>query len=189
MDQKTFAAIRAERIAAVTFGKAFYTYEIRNTWVDWSGTTSITHRPSGFTMTIDDAKNWAEKSRVQGSRFRIEEIPIVGVHGRSATLYLCERKSSRPMARYADVICALTTPPTLALLMDTITRKPVSGLVCHLSKGIEEVTETDGTYWRRESSPGRGFNSLGWSLKQENIDDAAIRRIATTLDSSRILCA
>lgn len=116
LNPRVVAAIRAEPIA---LGKAFYTYEIRNAWVDWNGTTSITHRPSGFTLTIEEAKDWAERSRVQGSRFRIEEIPISGIYGTSVTLYLSERKSSRLLARYADVICSPTTLATLAFVIDT----------------------------------------------------------------------
>lgn len=181
MDQKKQQKIKDEKVESVEVGKVFHLYERRNEWVNWSGDTDIVSRSGrAVKLFLFEAEQSAEKSRLQGTKFFIDEVPAVCIRGTSgALLLLTELFSDRPMGWYFSRASSLNGVKTLGSLMDALV--PTKWGVQSLYEEQMSVTPLDGKYFSRVSFPGNGKNHMAWSLKVRKIDDQAIQKVATEL--------
>lgn len=180
MDLNT-SRVKEERVVTVSHGKAFHVFDRRNQWTDWSGNTAITRRPWGLLISLNEAEQWAESSRVQGTSFIIEELPVVCAKSNSGTLLLGERNSVRPMNGWRALLEHLDGVPTIGSLIDALASPQRDRLVQVTIGRLRDVTVTDGAYFSRQSSPGKGRNHLAWTLKLVQIDDTSVLQVATYL--------
>src|ERR1035441_369921 len=116
MDQKKQRQINEESIASIDLRKAYLVFDRRNQWTDLNRTTAITRRNWGFLLSLNDAEKWAESSRLQGTSFLIDELPIICVRCKSGALLLSERNSARPMSWYSSIAPSLTGIRTIGAL-------------------------------------------------------------------------
>lgn len=181
MNQKKVKQISEENIDSVDLGMAYLVFDRRNLWTDWNGTTAMSRRNWGFVLSLNDAEQWAEASRLQGTGFIIDELPMLCVRSRSGALLLSERNSSRPMSWYPSIAPSLDGVRTIGALASAFAASKVKWGIQHLSAGRVNVTATSGVYYSRESSPGKGRNHLAWSLMPQKIDDTPMRQIAADM--------
>jgi hypothetical protein len=164
LDHKKQNRLEQEPIESVDFGKAFHVSDRRNQWVDWNGTTAITRRPWGLLLSLSDAKDWAESSRLQGTNFIIDELPVVCAKSKSGGLLFSERRSAHPMSWYPSISSSFSEIQSIGALKALLSSKARSGIHVLVAAPVT-VLPTDGVYYSRESSPGTGGNHLGWTLK------------------------
>jgi len=181
MDKRKQEQISEEIITSVDLGKVYLAFDRRNQWTDWSGSTAVMRRNWGIALSLRDAMHWAESSRLQGTSFLIDELPIICVRCKSGALLLGERNSARPMDPYRSVASALTGIRTVASLRDAFVSSKGKQSIHHLLEGPAAITGTEGTYYLRESSPGKGRNGLAWSLKPKALDDTPMREIVADM--------
>ena len=173
-----------EILQGVEIGKCFLLYEIRNEWVDWNGTTvRMARRGWRVHLALSNAEQAAEKSRLQGTKFEIREWPIVCFRGTSGVLVATEVQSRRPLAALARNRQTSLKGNTLGVVLNWIPDD--RGVISDFISGCPPIVNLDGVYYSRKSSPGRGKNSLGWTLKPQEVDDSAIQAIAA--DGGRFL--
>ncbi|MCW7553007.1 hypothetical protein NX722_10210 [Endozoicomonas gorgoniicola] len=74
--------IKKETPISVKMIRNYFESETRNKWVDWNGNTSIEKSSSVFSFfTFEDASEYAEKFRIQGTKFKIDEYPAILIGG------------------------------------------------------------------------------------------------------------
>ena len=87
----TEAIIKKEPITAINIGKGYHLYQRRNEWVNWDGDTDTVKRSaSTIFLTLDEAKEMAERRRTRGTQFFIDEVPILSVDTKLGSLIFTE---------------------------------------------------------------------------------------------------
>ncbi len=172
---------RNEVILGVEYGKAYFITDRRNRWINWNGDTMISLMPRAFVLTLKEAEEEAESMRVQGSGFIIDEVPVVCARGRISSLIFCERRRCTLMNRWVDPVSKLSGNLTIAKILEVVDKTPGYITRALLGHPRMPLTETDGVYYERQSSPGHRGNGLGWVLKPQDINDDAVKDIAKRL--------
>ena len=181
MDQKKQQKLRDEHIESIDIGKVFHACDQRNQWVDWNGNTDVVRRAWGFALTLDEAEQWTERNRVQGTSFQIEELPAICVKGKSGSLFFTERNSSHPMNWFSSSVSSLHGVNSIGSLIEVFSTPKANRVYRQLFEKVADAAPADGLYYLRKSSPGKGKNHMGWSLKPQNIDDTVMRQIVAEL--------
>jgi hypothetical protein len=162
MDEKTQKKLKDEVVESVDIAKGFHLYERRNEWVNWNGDTSLVSRSGcAVKLTLSDAEQSAEKWRMQGTKFFIDEVPILLVKSRSGALILTELFSDRPMWWYLSKMPSIGHVKTIGSLMNALPQTQWG--IQSLAVGPLSITAPDGTYFSRASSPGKGKNYMAWT--------------------------
>ncbi|MBB5211500.1 hypothetical protein [Microbulbifer hydrolyticus] len=176
-----------EKIESVSWGKAFHIYEQRNEWVNWDGDTSLVNRSGKHVkLSLYAAEESAERSRLQGTKFYIAEIPAIVVCSKNFTLIVCELFSQSPLRNLKFSSKSLHTDLTLLGLKKLV---PTSKWqFSFFIDGVISNLNTEKVWYKRESSPGKGRNHLAWSLKPQTINLQYVES-STSLLSARLLSA
>jgi len=175
--------IKSENIQSVTLVKGFHLYKRRNEWVNWDGDTSLVRRShKEYRLILSDAEQAAEKMRKPGTKFFIDEFPVVCVRGDSRMVLISELFTDSPLIRYAS------NPPNF---MDVTSLGDIESSLQTLKWSVLSnhnvantiLTSDDGRYFSRESSPGKGMNSLVWNLTFRKIDKTGIVKLVDCFKS------
>lgn len=183
MEPVKHSKIEQEPVIAAILGKAFHLYERRNEWVNWDGDTDVVSRSGKIVrLSLSDAEQHAEKWRVQGTKFVIDELPIICLRAKSGAMIVTEIFSDHPMQNYV-IQPALRHDCCLSVgaLVKALPQSKWS--VAFPVDGAPHVSPLDGTYYSRKSSPGKGKSYLGWSLKPRSLDDVAMKRLVDDIAS------
>jgi len=175
MDNKK---IEKEQIVTAWVGKGFHLYEQRNEWINWDGDTALVNRSGHYSIpfSLSDAEKTAEKFRNQGTKFIIDEVPVVHVIGRSGSLVISELFTDKPMWWMFSHRPSFKSVATIKNLMTKLPN--IKWGVASLKGGHEDFMKLDGTYYKRTSAPGKGGNHMAWSLKLRSLDDRAAHELA-----------
>lgn len=163
--------------------KMYHVYERRNEWADWSGDTHLVSRSGKrLKQTLFEAETHAELSRKQGTKFFIDETPVLLCSNKLGTLAITELFTESPMSgatkALLDVAPCIKTPRDLINVLP----KP-QWLVTDFYKPQEKFQLVDlGTFFKRTSSPG---NYLCWSLKISQIKKEHIESIIHCLKNKK----
>ena len=93
----TLTPASALRLHSVAAKKIFYCFCGRNAWY---ATWVQIYSPDCMHLTIESAKEHAERKRVQGSVFYIEELPALELDAGPYRIYLTQINSSCPLKEY-----------------------------------------------------------------------------------------
>jgi len=88
------------------------------------------------------------------------------------------------MKTWAERFSRLSGKVTIAAVLLAVVEASRDGMYvvrALLDNVSAPLAATDGTYYTRQSSPGKGGNHVGWALRPQNIDDSAVRSIAAQL--------
>jgi hypothetical protein len=175
---------KAQTVVAVDYGKAYFITDRRNRWVNWNGDTEVNLHFASCELSLREAEYKAESWRRQGSGFEIDEAPVICARGKSEAFIFAERRSTHPMKRWAEHFSRLTGVVTIGSVLLAVVQ--ASRGATRVSRALLDDPSTplaasDGTYCTRQSSPGKGGNHMGWTLRPERIDDSAVRSIAGQL--------
>ena len=87
------------------------------------------------------------------------------------------------MARWAEHFSRLSGMVTIGALIAVVDARHGAMYVSRalLDTPSAPLEATDGRYYTRHSSPGRGGNHMGWKLRPQSIDDSAVRATAAQL--------
>lgn len=171
-----------EQVTSLSLGKAFHLYEQRNEWVNWDGDTNLIHRSrNNIYLSLTQAEQHAETSRTQGTKFIIDELPYILAVSKSGTLAITELFSENPMARAMLQDYPDEHDLTISSLQRAI--QNFKWKVAQVFVGHEKIVPIDAMYYKRNSSPGKKQNSLGWSLTIRKINEGSIVKFANEITS------
>ncbi|QDX82121.1 hypothetical protein B9N43_13230 [Denitratisoma sp. DHT3] len=169
------ARIEEEPIKGVALGKGFHLYEQRNQWVNWDGDTDVVSRSQmAIQLSLNDAEQRAEHFRLQGTKFVIDEIPIVCLRATSGSIIVAELFSEAPFLGYLKHSPLDPQHTMVGRLVWAL--PPSKWRVVFPAEASVLLTPLDGTFYSRASSPGKGKSHLGWSLKARGINQEGIRK-------------
>ena len=101
MEIARHSKIEQEPVVGAILGKGFHLYERRNEWVNWNGDTDVVSRSgSNVRLSLSDADDYAERPRVQGTKFVNEELPVLYLQAKSGVIIVAELFSDRPFLSY-----------------------------------------------------------------------------------------
>ena len=167
---------KSERIQSVSVVKGFHLYSRRNEWVNWDGDTNLVRRSyREYNCTLRDAEDKAERMRTPGTRFFIDEFPVVCVKGDRRIVLISELFTDSPLIGYTSNHPRLSNVSNLEDIESSLLTFKWSVLNNYESSA--KLTSENGQYFARESSPGKGKNSLVWSLKLRKVDKAGIDKL------------
>jgi hypothetical protein len=92
--------LSSEKVTDIFLIKVFHQYEHRNEWVNWNGDTGIVHRGGLFDLSLEDLTDAAERLRLQGTRFIIDEAPAICAKGSRLALISTELFSDNPFRNW-----------------------------------------------------------------------------------------
>ncbi len=162
--------------------KVFHVYTERNEWANWHGDTWLVDRTDKrFYLSFSDCKSYAERNRVQGTRFIIDEVPS-----------LCSvLKSNRQHMKVCIICTELFERVPFAGKAINVQRIPIIfrdiigalegykwfcfGVYHGDISGIQRA-KSDDTFFRWISKPSGGGRKvpLGWTTKGDKIEHRAI---------------
>ena len=172
--------ILKESIKSVTLGKAFHVYQRRNEWLNWGGDTDLVNRSwTSIYFTLKDAEQYAESSRVQGSKFIIDELPYIHVQSESGILAITELFSESPMASSLPRHKMSSTQKTILELKEHVLGP--KWVIAQVFEDHCKAAPLDPMYFSRISSPGKNLNSLGWSLAQRKMNQGPILKFVNEI--------
>lgn len=183
MEVANNASLDINKLQNILVGKAYHLYENRNEWVDWNGDTAMVSRSRRTVeLSLDNAKQLAEKWRIQGSYFIIDELPIICLQASSESRIITELFSEYPLEDCLN-------QPIQYSKINSINRLGIALATSEWAESIAkngspQIAPIDGIYYRRTSSPGKGNNSLVWNLKPRTINDYAVKKIANEINQS-----
>src|SRR5690242_4057361 len=93
---------KGQTVVVVECGKAYFITDRRNRWINWNGDMDVNLHPVGFELSLRAAEDKAESFRKSGSGFEINEVPVVCARGKSESFIFCERRTGKPMTRWAE---------------------------------------------------------------------------------------
>ena len=174
---------KTQTIIAVDFGKAYFITDRRNRWINWDGDTDVNLKPAGFELTLRAAEDKAESLRKPGSGFEIDEVPAICARARSESFIFSERRTGKPMTRWAEHFSRLGGAVTIGSLLAVVDGPHGAIYVSRalLDNPSAPLAATEGIYYTRQSSSGKGGNHMGWALRPQRIDDTGVRAIALQL--------
>lgn len=176
MNDSSLIDLKSEKIQSVSLVKGFHLYSRRNEWVNWNGDTGLIRRSHNeYNFTLSDAENAAEKKRTPGTRFFIDEFPVVCVRGDSRIVLISELFTERPLIGYASKPPGLTNVKHLGDIESSLPTFRWS--VFSNCDASTILTPDDGQYFARASSPGKGKNSLAWTLAFRKIDKDGVVKL------------
>jgi hypothetical protein len=166
----------SDKIQSVTIVKGFHLYTRRNEWVNWNGDTDLVRRSyKEYKCTLRDAEHSAEEMRTPGTRFFIDEFPLVSVRGCKRMILISEVFTESPMIVYDSTPPSLTNITNLGDIEKSLQDFKWSVISNYEANTI--LTTDDDPYFARESSPGKGKNSLAWTLKVRKINKAGVAKL------------
>lgn len=172
--------ILQEPIKSVVVGKAFHVYQQRNEWVNWNGSTDVVNRSwTSIYLSLKDAEQFAEKSRTRGTRFVIDELPYICALSESGALAITELFSEKPMGRFLHQNNLSANGRTIQGLKELV--KNSEWAITQIFEEHPSIVPLDSIYFSRTSSPGKNFNSLGWSLGPRKINEKPILELANNI--------
>lgn len=182
METVKHSKIEQEPVTAVNLGKGFHLYERRNEWVNWDGNTDVVSRSGrNVRLSLSDAEQHAEKWRIQGTKFVIDELPILSLQTKSGVMIVAEIFSDRPLLNYVKQAVSLQDCLSVGTLVKVL--PPSKWGIAFPVEGAPYVSPVDGNYYSRTSSPGKAKSHLGWALKPRTIDDTAMKKLADDIAS------
>lgn len=182
METVKHSKIEQEPVTAVILGKGFHLYKRRNEWVNWGGDTDVVSRSGRNVMlSLSDAEQHAEKWRIQGTKFVIDELPILSLQTKSGVMFVAEIFSDRPLLSYVKQTVSLQDCLSVGALIKVL--PPSEWGIAFPVEGAPYVSQLDGTYYSRASSSGKAKSHLGWTLKPRAIDDTAMKKLADDIAS------
>lgn len=107
-NQDTFPELGSATVNAVRGGKLYFVHDGRNAW--WS-TWVQRYEVNCMHISLERAKQYAERQRVQGSVFYVNEIPALLVQGGSLVLAVTQINCSNALSGYsADAVTEVLPP-------------------------------------------------------------------------------
>lgn len=189
MDIHKAEKLLQEKVKEVRKVKVFHVYKRRNEWINWDGDTSLVNR-SGKAIKLSDqeARDYAECRRLQGTRFFIDELPALQVLSRSGSMLITEVFTDTPLLWALDHPSVFNGARTVGELRRCFTDR--KWLVKHLFDRTAVFSPFTDTFYKRESSPGRSGSSMAWSLRPLNPDlkrfNALVAEINRRKKSSKV---
>lgn len=172
--------LKPENIISVECAKGFHLYKRRNEWINWDGDTSLVRRSFKEVKTsLHEAKACAERLRKPGTKFFIDELPIVVVRGERTCLIISELFTDSPLSHYIENAPRLKKGSSLWQLQDAIISRKWT--VCINDSSNADFCPSDGSFFSRKSSPGGAGNSLAWSLTERKINTQGIRSLVNSI--------
>lgn len=171
--------LSSEKISDIFVIKVFHQYDHRNEWVNWNGNTGIIHRGGLFDLTLEDSTDAAERSRIQGTRFIIEETPAICATGRRYAIISAELFTNHPFRKFDE-----TRLRCLSLADVASTLSGARWFVSAIYTGkLEKLTPIDATerFFSRTSRSTGSNSYLGWSLEPRKIELQQIFECANSL--------
>lgn len=154
----------------VSIVKVYHLYERRNEWLNWNGDTGLVRRGGLVRPTLEESTDRAEKLRLQGTRFFIEEIPAVCFHSNRKALIATELFDSAPRVTFRAG-ATFSFPITLKDIDDQILPLEWLQVALYIGDQNQLVPYTVGDiFYKRESRSTGGKSCLGWSLKPNRIE-------------------
>lgn len=176
----------------------------------WHETWSQRYKgPTSLHFTLDDAKKSAEKARLQGTVFTIEQVPVVGFRSRSGIAYCAEFHSqeSFKMLCWVDLMDYLKIGTPLLVVMDIFSTsdslaweipKPnqdsfvtrvfdlagnVVSSVGHTNPVKAEPLGNDSNLRRWKSYPNGTDYLLGWDSTESDRNLASVEKVVNQFNS------
>lgn len=172
--------ILQENIKSVVLGKAFHVYKRRNEWVNWDGDTDLVNRSwASIYLSLREAEQYAEKSRTQGTKFVIDELPYIFALSESGAVAITELFSESPMLEPLLKHHLDENRRTISDLKNQI--KNSKWVIKQIFEGDLKVQTSDSMYYRRTSSAGKQMNSLGWSLNMRKMNEDPIVKLVNEI--------
>ncbi|WP_045378180.1 hypothetical protein [Vibrio campbellii] len=160
--------------------KLYHVYERRNEWADWNGNTQLVSR-SGKRLktTLEEAENYAETMRKQGTKFFIDETPALLCQNENGCVVVTELFTKCPLKVTEEVLTNLKS--LVKTPNDLLTNLPNMRWLAfnHYDKHERFQTYDVTTFYKRSSSPG---HFLCWSLKVSEIETLYINNIIQSLN-------
>jgi hypothetical protein len=169
----------AEVAAAARLVTVYLLYEQRQEWYDWNGSNVATNSSVGVHASLDQAEHHAERSRKQGSMFCIDEVPCLAIDGTASVLLLGEVRTEQPFRTIADLVVPM--PDAKLAAFDEATRG-VRNRLRYLFRNAASLQPLKQALVSRSSSPGRGGNGLGWSLRPRQMDTSHLVRMQSQVN-------
>lgn len=86
-----------DSISSIKNGVVYYVYYGRNAW---HSTWVSLYREGAFHHSLNSAKSYCEKQRVQGSVFDIHELPAIVIKSKNRISYITEINARSPLLHY-----------------------------------------------------------------------------------------
>lgn len=157
-----------QKVTNTFITKVYHRYEHRNEWVNWNGDTGIVHRSGLFDFSLEDSTDAAERLRIQGTRFIIDETPAICAIGTRLAVVLAELFTDNPFRN-----CLKETPQCSTLEDVEKTFRGAQWFASAVYTGnlekLKPVEITEIFFSRTSKATGRN-SYLGWSLKPRKID-------------------
>jgi hypothetical protein len=179
MDCKEITKIKSDAVEAIDVIKGFRLYQKRNEWVDWHGDTGFVPRTLSAKLTQSEAELSAERSRERGTKFFIEEVPMLCFKGKRGLLLVYQKNSSKPFSGIVNNCQDFVEVNTLGDAAEMFSKFKLC--ICFYESVGKELTPNNDGFYTRESSPGKGKSSLAWTGKLTTVDSSAIKRLCSAL--------
>ena len=151
----------------------FNLYTTRNEWTTYNGDTAIQNRSNCHVcLSLESAEEKAEFQRNQGTKFIIDEVPVMCIESESGRLVITELFAPYPLESFSEAVSIFRKTNEVK---DILYWAPdEKWTVRSFHDNSECVAPEQDAYCRRTSSAGKGKNHLAWSLKPYIVHDKYI---------------
>jgi hypothetical protein len=179
MNFKAITKMEGDPIENIDVIKGFHLYQKRNERVDWHGDTAVVPRTLSAKLTKSESENSAERMRERGTKFFIDEVPMLCFKGKNGLLLVYQKYSNNPFTGIGNICNDFVG---ISKLGDAakIFSKSNKFLYFYEPTG-KELTPVNDCFFTRESSPGKGKSSLAWTLTLRKVDAGAVKRLCSAL--------